>query len=140
LALISHYQPFLPENRRGRAVSERCDKLNLVVTVGASSPTTFFKAAFIRLVILADDHKTVLLSILATLVAACLLFVTTVAIAGGVSMALFKSYVLPLFMSAFTLAIFWVFLFARNRGKLPMLAEKAPRRDEKASTAPESTA
>jgi len=90
---------------------------------------------------LADEHKTVLLSILATIVAACLLFVTTVAIAGGVSVALFKSYVLPLFMSAFTLAIFWVFLFARNKGKLPMLlAETAPPKDEKASTAPESTA
>jgi hypothetical protein len=89
---------------------------------------------------LADDHKTVLLSILATLVAACLLFVGTVAIAGGVSVGLFKSYVLPLFMSAFTLAIFWVFLFARNKGKLPILAETAPRKDEMASTAQESTA
>jgi len=86
---------------------------------------------------LADEHKTVLISIIATVLAACLLFLITIGVAGGVSIALFKSYVLPLFMSAFTLTIFWAFLFARHRGKLPILAETEPK-DERASKAPES--
>ena len=85
---------------------------------------------------LADEHKTVLLSIIATLVAALLVFVVTVAIAGGVSTTLFEGYVLPLFMSAFTLSVFWVFLFARHKGKLPILAETEPAKEEKAQTAP----
>jgi len=35
--------------------------------------------------------------------------------------------------------IFWVFLFARHKGKLPILAETEPPKDEKASAAPKST-
>src|SRR5580658_1193127 len=76
-----------------------------------------------------------MLSILATVVAGILLFVVTIAIAGGVSITLFKSYVLPLFMSAFTLSIFWIFLFARHKGKLPILAETEPSKDQKPQAA-----
>ena len=89
---------------------------------------------------LGDEHTTVLLSILGTVVAAGLLFLITVGIAGGISIALFKSYVLPLFMSAFTLSIFWAILYARHKGKLPFLPETEPPKDEKTSAAPKSTA
>jgi hypothetical protein len=90
---------------------------------------------------LGDEHKTVLLSILGTVLSGVLIFVITIAISGGVSVTLFKSYVLPLFMSAFTLAVFWSILFARHKGKLPFLPETdapapAPK-DDKASTAAE---
>jgi hypothetical protein len=72
---------------------------------------------------LGDEHKTVALSIIATVVAGFVLFATTVAISGGLSITLFKSYVLPLFMSAFTLSVFWAFLFARHKGRIPLLEE-----------------
>lgn len=85
-----------------------------------------------------DEHKTVMLSIIATLVAGVILFLITTAIAGGFSITYFKSYVLPMFMSAFTLSIFWGFLFARHKGKLPILAEEETSKDPKASTAPKS--
>ena len=97
---------------------------------------TSFNAAKKYFVTLADEHKTVMLSILATVVAGILLFVVTIAIAGGISITLFKSYVLPLFMSAFTLAIFWAFLFARHKGKLPILAETETTKEEKPPPAP----
>jgi hypothetical protein len=98
-----------------------------------------FKSAINRHTILVDEHKTVLLSILATVLAGVLIFIITVAVSGGISITLFKGYVLPLLMSAFTLAIFWGFLFARHKGKLPFLPETEPPKDEKASTAPKST-
>ena len=79
-----------------------------------------------------DEHQTVLLSILGTLLSALVIFVITIAVSGGVSTTLFRSYVLPLFMSAFTLAIFWSILFARHKGKLPFLKEETePPKDEK---------
>lgn len=81
---------------------------------------------------LGNEHKTVLLSIIATISAAVLMFLITVAIAGGVSVTLFKSYVLPMFMSAFSLTVFWVFLFARHKGKIPQLSEEEPPKDGKA--------
>jgi hypothetical protein len=81
---------------------------------------------------LGDEHQTVLLSILGTLLSALVIFVITIAVSGGVSTTLFRSYVLPLFMSAFTLAIFWGILFARHKGKLPFLREEPePPKDEK---------
>jgi fatty acid desaturase len=86
---------------------------------------------------LGDEHKTVMLSIMATVVAAVILFVGTIAIAGGVDVTLVKSYVLPLFMSAFTLTVFWAFLFARHKGMLPMLGEEE-QKDQKAPTASKS--
>ena len=89
--------------------------------------------------VLADEHKAVLLSILATVLSAALIFLITVADDGGISITLFKAYVLPLFMSAFTLAIFWGFLFARHKGKLPFLTENEPPEDKKAPTAPKTT-
>lgn len=70
-----------------------------------------------------NEHKTVMLSIIATVSAAVLMFIITVAVAGGVSATLFKSYVLPMFMSAFTLTVFWIFLYARYKGKIPQLSE-----------------
>jgi len=72
---------------------------------------------------LGDEHKTVMVSIIATVIAAFLVFLVTVAVAGGVSRTLFMSYVLPLLMSAFTLSVFFAFLFARHRGMLPMFEE-----------------
>jgi hypothetical protein len=84
---------------------------------------------------LAEDHKTVLLSILATLVAALILFVATIIVSGGISIDMVRGYVLPLVISAFTLSIFAGVLFARNKGKLPWLAPDEPPKDEKASTA-----
>jgi ABC-type sugar transport system permease subunit len=82
---------------------------------------------------LGDEHKTVMISIIATIVAAFLLFLVTIAVAGGVSTTLFMSYVLPLLMSAFTLSVFWAFLFARHKGILPILAEEEAKA-EKAQT------
>ncbi len=80
----------------------------------------------------AEEHKTVLLSILGTVLAGVLLFVITIAISGGVSVSLFKSYVLPLFLSAFTLSVFWSILFARYKGKLPILQPEADEAEEAA--------
>jgi len=78
-----------------------------------------------------------MVSILATLSAALVLLVVTVGIAGHFSLSLFESYVLPLFMSAFTLSVFWAFLFARHKGKLSMFVEEE-RKEEK--PAPATTA
>lgn len=68
---------------------------------------------------MAQDHKIVLLSIFATLLAAVIVFAATVVISGGVEIDLIKGYVLPLVLSAFTLAIFAGVLFATNKGKIP---------------------
>jgi hypothetical protein len=65
-----------------------------------------------------------MISILATVLAGILILLITIGVAGGISATLVKSYVLPLFMSAFTLSIFWVFLFARHKGKLPILGDE----------------
>jgi hypothetical protein len=89
---------------------------------------------------LGDEHKTVLLSILGTVLSAIAIWVITIAVNGGFSVTLFKSYVLPLFMSAFTLAIFWGILFARHKGKLPFLPETEPPKDDKPTAAPKPTA
>jgi hypothetical protein len=40
-------------------------------------------------------------------------------------------------MSAFTLTVFWAFLFARHKGMLPMLGEEE-QKDQKAPTASKS--
>jgi hypothetical protein len=89
---------------------------------------------------LAEDHKTVVLSILATLLAALILLVATIAISGGITIELVKAYVLPLVISAFTLSVFAGVLFARNKGKLPWLAPTEPSKDEKAPETSKSTA
>ena len=103
-------------------------------SVGETS-ATFFKSTADVLVLLGDEHETVLLSILGTVLSALAIFAITIAINGGVSNTLFNSYVLPLFMSAFTLAIFWGILFARHKGKLPFLQEEPePPKDDKASS------
>jgi hypothetical protein len=84
---------------------------------------------------LADEHKTVLLSIIATVLAAILVLIITIGIAGGISISLIKGYVVPLFMSAFTLSIFWGFLFARQKGKLPFLTESEAQKEDKPAPA-----
>lgn len=68
---------------------------------------------------MADERRTVLLSIFATVLAALVIFIASVAFAGGISIDLVKSYVLPLFVSAFTLLVFWGVLYAHQSGKLP---------------------
>ena len=65
---------------------------------------------------MANEHKTIFLSIIAMLLAALVMFVGTVAVSGGVSIVLLKGYVLPLVLSVFTLAVFVGVLFARNKG------------------------
>jgi hypothetical protein len=67
---------------------------------------------------------------LATVLAGSLLFLITVISAGGISITLFKAYVLPFLMSAFTLSIFWVLLFVRHKGKLPIFDEAEPAKEE----------
>ena len=58
-----------------------------------------------------EDHKTVLLSITATVIAGLVILGTTIAInRGSFSLDLFKQYVLPLIISAFTLFVFFVIL------------------------------
>lgn len=76
---------------------------------------------------MADDHKTVLLSILSTLLAAVAVLVATVAVAGGFSVDLFEAYVLPLLVTSFSLSVFAGVLFARNKGKLPGFPPDAPK-------------
>jgi hypothetical protein len=66
-----------------------------------------------------DEHKTVLLSILATLLAAAGTLVATVVVAGGLSAYLIEAYVLPLIVTAFSLGVFAVMLFAHKKGKMP---------------------
>ena len=79
---------------------------------------------------MSDEHKTVLLSIFATVLAGFIIFLATVAISGGISITLIKGYVLPLFISAFTLAVFAGVLFAKNKGMLPGMAQTEPSRKE----------
>ncbi len=71
--------------------------------------------------VLADDHKTVLLSIMATVTTGIILFIATIVISGTVSLDLFVKWVLPLFIAALSLGIFFIVLYARNKGKLPWL-------------------
>lgn len=80
---------------------------------------------------MAQDHKTVLLSIFATLLAAAIVFVATIVISGGIEVDLIKGYVLPLVLSAFTLAIFAGVLFATNKGKIPGFGDTEPAKEEK---------
>ena len=83
---------------------------------------------------LANDHRTVLLSILATLVAATIVFLATVIVSGGFALDLVRGYVLPLVISAFTLTVFWGILFAQQKGKLPWLAPVESKKDDKTAT------
>jgi hypothetical protein len=84
---------------------------------------------------LAEDHRIVLLSIFSTLVAAVVVLIVTVAVSGGVTVALVKSYVLPLVISAFTLAVFWGVLFANSKGKLPFLGLQETKNEKPAPAA-----
>jgi hypothetical protein len=53
------------------------------------------------------------------MVAAVVILATTKVIEGGMSDTLIQAYVLPLTVSAVSLAVFAGVLFARNKGKIP---------------------
>jgi len=89
---------------------------------------------------LADEHKTVILSIFATLLAAVVIFVVTVVAGGGVSETLFKAYVLPLIVTAFSLSVFAGVLFARERGMIPGFEPETKVQKEEEAQAPAGTA
>ena len=80
------------------------------------------------------EHKTVVLSIFATLLAALVIFVATIAISGGISVSLVQAYVLPLVVSSFTLAVFAGILFAKQKGKIPGFAPGEPPKEKKAES------
>lgn len=90
---------------------------------------TFLNEQPVHPATVANEHRMVIISILSTVTAGVVLFLATVAISGGISTTLIKSYVLPLFMSAFTLSIYAVFLFARQKGKLPIVADDHPKEE-----------
>jgi hypothetical protein len=97
--------------------NEEARKTFLIVCIGAGH--------------MAEDHKTVLLSIMATIVAGLFMFIGTVVVSGGISIDLIKGYVLPLFISAFTLAVFAGVLYARNKGRIPWLGPVEPAKQMK---------
>ena len=80
---------------------------------------------------MAEDHRTILLSILATALAGSTLLVLTIVISGKIDLLLIQGYVLPLFISAFTLSVYWIILFARHKGRLGLLGPLEPAKEEK---------
>jgi len=72
---------------------------------------------------LAKEYEMVMLSILGTFSSAIIIFLVTIAVSGGLSVVLFKSYVLPLLLSSFTLLVYFTILYARHLGKLPIFKE-----------------
>jgi uncharacterized RDD family membrane protein YckC len=75
---------------------------------------------------LANDHKVVAYSIASIFASAVIIFGFAFAYNGGFSMVLFKQYVLPLFISAFTLSLFWAILFTLNRREKRMQPQPQP--------------
>jgi uncharacterized RDD family membrane protein YckC len=75
---------------------------------------------------LASDHKVVALSVTSIFASAVVIFGFTFAYNGGFSVVLFKQYVLPLFISAFTLSLFWAILFTLNRREKRMQHQPQP--------------
>jgi hypothetical protein len=69
----------------------------------------------------ADEHKTVALSILATVTTTAIIFLATIVVSGGFSEDLFLKYVFPMLIATLSLTVFFVIVFARNKGKLPWL-------------------
>lgn len=86
---------------------------------------------------MADEHKTVILSIMGTLISALVIFAATVAITGGIDLTLVKAYVLPLMLSAFSLAIFAGVLVAHQKGKIPGMSPSEPEKDQKPADKPQ---
>jgi hypothetical protein len=76
-----------------------------------------------------------LLSILATALAGTTLLLLTIAISGRINLILIQGYVLPLFISAFTLSVYWIILFARNKGRFRFLGPVEPAKEEKPAPA-----
>ena len=66
-----------------------------------------------------DEHKTVALSIIATLLTGAIILLGTIVISGGFSEDLFFKYVFPMIIATLSLAVFFVFVFAKNKGMLP---------------------
>jgi hypothetical protein len=89
---------------------------------------------------LAEDHRTILLSILATALAGSTLLVLTIAISGKIDLLLIQGYVLPLFISAFTLSVYWIILFARHKGRFGFLGPLDPAKEEKPAPATATSA
>lgn len=89
---------------------------------------------------LAQEHKTVILSIFATLLAAVVIFLATVAFSGGVSLTLVEAYVFPLIVTAFSLSVFAAVLIARNRGMIPGFEPEAKEEKKEEAKAPAGTA
>ena len=84
---------------------------------------------------MAEDHRTILLSILATAIAGTALLVLTIAISGKVDIVLIQGYVLPLFISAFTLSVYWIIVFARHKGRFSFLGPAEAAKEEKPAPA-----
>lgn len=68
-----------------------------------------------------DEHKTVALSIIATLTTGLVILLATIVVNGGFSEDLFFKYVFPMIIASVSLAVFFIFVFAKNKGKLPWL-------------------
>lgn len=66
-----------------------------------------------------DEHKMVALSIIATLTTGLVILLATIVVNGGFSEDLFFKYVFPMIIASVSLAVFFVFVFAKNKGKLP---------------------
>ena len=65
---------------------------------------------------MAEDHRTVVLSILGTLISGFIIFLATLAFNGGAfDMVYFKSYVLPMIISAFALSVFLMLLLVNKK-------------------------
>jgi len=88
---------------------------------------------------LAEDHRTILLSILATALAGGTLLVLTIVISGRIDLLLIQGYVLPLFISAFTLSVYWIILFARHKGRFGFLGPAETAKEEKPASTTATT-
>ena len=69
-----------------------------------------------------DEHKTVAVSILATVTTTVVILLGTIVASGGFSEDMFYKYVFPMLLATLSLAIFFVMVFARDKGKLPWFA------------------
>ena len=70
---------------------------------------------------MADEHKTVALSILATVITTIIILLGTIVESGGFSEDLFFKYVFPMLIATLSLTIFFVIVFAKDKGKLRWL-------------------
>ncbi len=108
----------------------RKDGLTLSAQTTAPNPRRFssksgpalsnaFLTVLLPLRVVGDEHKTVALSIIATLTTGLVILLATIVVNGGFSEDLFFKYVFPMIIASVSLAVFFVFVFAKNKGKLP---------------------